>query len=231
MCGRYTLKTPVGDWLQQLFDFDLPPPSIAPRPRYNIAPTQSIVVLRQTEDGPREWSEVKWGLIPSWAKDARLASSMINARSESYTVKPAFRQAAKRRRCAVIADGYYEWHVGPGGKKQPYWLHRADERPFFFAGLWEYNSQVHPGHGIVSASILTTSMCDSLGHVHDRMPVTLRDQRALDDWLDVAQHPPESLTELITPAPDGFLEARLVSTLVNSPRNETPSCIAPLTTH
>jgi len=133
MCGRYSLTTPV-EGLRQVFGF-LERPNLAPR--YNVAPSQDIAAVRLGEDGERHFAQLRWGLIPSWAKEAKIGYKMINARAETVAEKPAFRAAFKKRRCLILADGFYEWQKQAAGPKQPYRIARRDGAAFAFAGLWE----------------------------------------------------------------------------------------------
>ena len=140
--------------------------------RYNIAPTQQVAVVRKTAELPqRHLVQLKWGLIPSWAKDAKMGARMINARGETVAEKPSFRAAFKRRRCLVLADGYYEWQKS-GSKKQPMYITLTNERPFAFAGLWEYWDGAGDGP-IESCTVMTTTSNDLTSNIHDRMPVIL----------------------------------------------------------
>jgi putative SOS response-associated peptidase YedK len=166
----------------------------------------------------------KWGLVPSWAKDAKIGNSLINARAESVAEKPAFRAAFRRRRCLVVADGFYEWQR-TGSKKQPYFIRLADDRPFAFAGLWEFWEG--PDHSALeTCALITTGANELMEPIHDRMPVILAPDD-YDRWLDPALQTPEQLQPLLRQFPSGAMVAYPVSTHVNSPRNEDPRCIAP----
>src|SRR5947209_13713856 len=166
MCGRFTLRTPK-ERIKREFQLKVEPFVEA---RYNIAPTQNVLAVRQSTDG-REAVELKWGLIPSWAKDASMGARLINARSETVTEKPSFREAFKRRRVIIPADGIYEWRRA-GGSKQPYFFHMRDDRVFGFAGLWD-KWRDEEGEVIESCTILTTEANEVFRAVHDRMPVIL----------------------------------------------------------
>lgn len=219
MCGRYTLRLTPSE-LAEFFDLFRQPEF---GPRYNIAPTQQVAVIRQS-DGNRELSEMRWGLIPSWAKDEKIGSRMINARSETAAEKPSFRAAFRRRRCLIPADGFFEWQKVEGGK-QPYLIGLLNDRPFAFAGLWE--RWEHPqGDAIESCTILTTTPNELLADIHDRMPVILSDD-AYDPWLDPTCDP-DALQELLTPYPPDELQMTPVSTVVNNPRNDVPECVEPV---
>src|SRR5437016_8151445 len=176
MCGRFTLKTPV-ERLSEKFQF----PEIIPlKPRYNIAPSQSVAVVRLLpDDSDRKLAMLRWGLIPAWIKDPTSGAQPINAKSETVAEKPMFREAFKRRRCLVPADGFYEWKR-EGGRKQPVYICMKDREPFAFAGLWEHWED-HDGQVIESCTLLTTEPNELLAQVHNRMPVIL-DQRDYDLW-------------------------------------------------
>ena len=213
MCGRFTQRTP-GARLAQEFQLDEVPPVEA---RYNIAPTQTVIGVRQTAAG-REAKFLKWGLIPSWAKDPSIGAKLINARSETVTEKPSFREAFKKRRCIIPADGFYEWQRTTG-RKQPYFFRmREEDRPFGFAGIWERWKD--EGGGVVeSCSILTTEANELLRPVHDRMPVILHPED-YQLWLDEDVRKQELRRELLCPFPAGEMVSYPVSTLINSPRNQ-----------
>ncbi len=222
MCGRFTL-TVSARVLAELFDV----PEIAEfAPRYNIAPTQQVLVVRAGDDGGgTEVVPIRWGLVPSWAKDLSIGSRMINARGETVASKPAFRSAVKHRRCLIPADGFFEWKK-LGTTKQPYLIRFADKRPLAFAGLWERWRQPD-SEPVDSCTIITTSPNDLLAEIHDRMPVILPpDQHG--EWLAPSRLPNERLSELLVPHPPDEMEAFPVSTHVNRPANDDPACIEPL---
>jgi putative SOS response-associated peptidase YedK len=200
-------------------------------PRYNIAPTQEVLVVRQG-DGRREPSMLRWGLVPSWAKGIASGPPMINARAESLAEKPMFRTAFRRRRCIIPADGFYEWQKSPDSgakaKKQPYYIHRPNGEPFGFAGLWETWKAAHRGADsleIESCTIVTTHANRVLEKLHDRMPVILH-QGDYDLWLDPAIDDPEKLEHLLAPSGDDELVADPVTTHVNRVANDDPQCVA-----
>ena len=198
---------------------DVPPLS----PRYNIAPTQPIpVVLETIEDKTRQFKLLHWGLIPSWAKDAKMGAKLINARAETVTEKPAFRSAFKKRRCLVLADGFYEWQQ-QNGKKQPFYFRLQDGQPFAFAGLWEHWEGAE-GEAIESCTILTTEANDLLQPIHDRMPVIL-DAKDYDRWLDPTVQKPDDLKSLLKPYRSQEMTLYPVSAKVNNPKYESPNCI------
>ncbi len=217
MCGRFTLLSRINALLQQFAIEDALP---EPPPRYNVAPSQDIPVIRQY-DGRRVLSPMRWGLIPAWAKDPKIGYTMINARSETAATKPAFRAAMKYRRCLIPADGFYEWKR-EGKAKQPYYIRRPDEQPFAFAGLWEGWDK---GEGpIESCTILTTSANDFMKPLHDRMPVILS-ANDYDLWLNPDERDPEKLAYLFEPVPNDELVMNPVNRIVNNARNEGPQCI------
>jgi putative SOS response-associated peptidase YedK len=221
MCGRFTLRASPVD-LTSLFGFAEVPPT---EPRYNIAPTQAVFAVRVDEDGKRAPVLLKWGLIPSWADDPKIGYKMINARSETAADKPAFRHAFRRKRCLIAASGFYEWQKTGTKQKQPYYIHRSDDKPFAFAGLWE---AWHKGEEPVeSCTILTTEANDLMRPLHDRMPVIL-DEKDFDHWLDPAMQEPKKLEPLLVPYSSTGLTAYPISTWANSPRNQGPQCIEPV---
>jgi putative SOS response-associated peptidase YedK len=194
-------------------------------PAYNIAPTQPVATVVVATPGlARELVWMHWGLVPSWAKDRSAGSRMINARAETVAQKPAYRAAFRRRRCLVLADGFYEWQR-LDGKKRPYFIHLHDDRPFAFAGLWEH-WQGAEGETLQSCALVTTEANALMRPIHDRMPVILPE----DDyarWLDPSLVAPESLLPLLRPYPSEAMEAYRVSTYVNSPTHDAPLCVQP----
>ena len=218
MCGRYTLIADLGD-LAQRFEFD--GGDFSYDPGYNIAPTESVLTVRNVEG--REAAFMKWGLIPFWAKDPKIGSRMINARAETVAEKPTFRNALKKRRCLVLADGYYEWEKTPVGKR-PYRIILKSGEPFAFAGLWE-TWRDPQGIVVPSCTIITTAANDFLAPIHDRMPVILpRESEGL--WLDPDTDDAAVLTGILTPHSDADMDAYEVSTMVNNARNVGPEVIA-----
>jgi putative SOS response-associated peptidase YedK len=183
--------------------------------RFNVAPTQAIPVVRQTDAG-RELAVVRWGLIPSWSKDPKSGPLLINARSETAAEKPAFRSAFKARRCLIPSDGFYEWKK-IGNKKQPYHFHLANGQLLAFAGLWERWKEIE------SCTILTTAANELSGQFHDRMPVILS-PNDYAEWLDPQAKEPR---KLLTPFPASDMAAVAVNPIVNNARNEGPDCIEP----
>lgn len=227
MCGRFTLAQ-SGEAIARTFHLTSPP---TVEPRYNIAPTQPVpVIVADPEDGQaHQFTYRYWGLIPSWSKDPTMGARMINARSETVTEKPSFRTAFQRRRCLVVADGFYEWQ-GTGKAKQPYFFYlgaAAETRPpFGFAGLWEHWESPE-GDWIDSCTILTTTANDVLSPVHDRMPVILAEP-AYDLWLDPAVQQSAELRSLLQPYPPETMSSYPVHPRVNHSKNEGSDCIQPL---
>jgi putative SOS response-associated peptidase YedK len=222
MCGRYTLTVP-GEQVAEMFDLAETPQL---EPRYNIAPTQQVPAIRvERPGGERRLSFFHWGLIPHWSKDPSIGNRMINARSETAAEKPSFRTPFKRRRCLVVADGFYEWKKRGSGPKQPYYVHLAGGDPFAFAGLWEHWRG--DGEEIESCTLLTTRPNELMKPLHDRMPVILP-SAAYDLWLDPSVDDREQLEELLQPYDPEPMEAYPVSTYVNRPGNQGARCIEPL---
>jgi putative SOS response-associated peptidase YedK len=219
MCGRFTLRTPARD-LVEVFEL-LREPELSPR--YNIAPTQNVAVIRQ-EGKHHELSLMRWGLVPAWSKDPKAGPPLINARSETIATKPSFRTAFKRRRCLIPADGFYEWQKRPDSRtKIPHYIRMAKNRVFAFAGLWE-TWHGKEGADVDSCTIVTTEANELMRPLHDRMPVILPEEQ-FADWLDPKNENVERLESLLRPYPPAEMIAFPISTLVNSPRNESPDCI------
>ncbi len=222
MCGRFTLSQTT-DVIAAAFQVSTMP---LLEPRYNISPTQAApVVFRLTNSPARQFTYMHWGLIPSWANDAKMGARLINARSETVAEKPSFRAAFKRRRCLVIADGFYEWQRLDRGK-QPFYIHLGDRQPFGFAGLWEH-WQSADGSEIKSCTILTTAPNELLSPIHNRMPVILNSDD-YDLWLDPDVSHPKQLQLLLRPYPPEAMTCYPVSSVVNSARHDRPECIHPI---
>jgi putative SOS response-associated peptidase YedK len=221
MCGRFALISET-EQVAELFEVENTAVPIPPAiPRYNIAPTQPVLAVRLDENGRRELTFFRWGLIPSWSKDMSVGSRLINARAETVTEKPSFRNAFKRRRCLIPADGFYEWQK-VNGKKQPLYIHGTDGRPLALAGLWEL-WQDPEGTRLQTCTILTTTPNELMASIHDRMPVIIEPED-FSMWLDPGQNPDDAL-HLLRPYPAEKMTAYPVSTAVNSPSNDTPECI------
>jgi len=193
-------------------------------PRYNIAPSQPVLVIPNR--GPRRLRPARWGLVPHWAADPAIGHRLINARAETLATRPAFRDAVALRRCLIPADGFYEWQRAGGRRTQPFYVRRRDGSPFAFAGLWDV-WRAPDGERIASCTIVTTDSNALLAPIHDRMPVIL-DEVAYDAWLDPRPRAAAALEGLLVPFAAAPLEAYPVSTLVNTPANDDPQCIAPL---
>ena len=221
MCGRFSLWVQFGDLLKAFPDFEFPE---ALPPRYNIAPTQQVAVV--PNDGEKEVRFFHWGLIPFWAKDAKIGSRMINARAESLAEKPTFRVPYRKRRCLILADGFYEWYKEPGSRfKTPMYIRLASGDPFAFAGLWDvWRPDENP---VYSCTIITTEPNELVGSIHNRMPAILP-RTAYDRWLEPEEQEPATLQELLAPYPGDEMIAYPVSRSVNSPGNDTPDCIVPV---
>jgi putative SOS response-associated peptidase YedK len=260
MCGRYASARKRIELLEEFgVQSDRVAQPLAPD--YNVAPTKAVysVMTRQPDDrdgtqrgvaptsqyrdsgagaGPgrdlpveRQLRVVRWGLVPFWAKDAKIGSRMINARAETVAEKPAFRRAFSQRRCLLPADGYYEWQQQDGGPKQPIYITRADGRPLAFAGLYELwrDASVPPDDPdawLWTTTVITTSAPDDLGHIHDRMPMVI-DRASWGEWLDPANRDVSDLRSLLAPAVVSGLTTYPVSTAVNSVRNNGPELIEP----
>ncbi len=225
MCGRYSITTPV-EALSRLFRFSGPLPNL--RPRYNVAPTQQVPIVRHApDDDLRELAQVRWGLIPFWAKDAKIGYSLINARAEGIDAKPSFCEAFKRgRRCLIPADGFYEW-AKDTKPKQPWRITLKDGGPFAFAGLWERWEKAPDGVSVESCTIITTAANALVAELHDRMPVILAPE-TYSAWLGEDSAAAPELLALLAPFPPDALRAFPVSTVVNSPKNDTPECVEPV---
>jgi putative SOS response-associated peptidase YedK len=222
MCGRYTQGKNQEQVTERipfdLLECDLPP-------RYNIAPTQLAPVLVNREK--RVLKEMRWGLIPFWAKDEAIGNQMINARAESLREKPAFRNPFKRRRCLVLADGFYEWQKVPGNpRKQPMRIRLRSEEPIVFGGLWEV-WQKPDGGEVESYTIITCEPNDLMRPIHNRMPVIVKPEH-YERWLDPQNENVEELARLLVPYRSDEMQAYPVSTKVNNPQFDDPSCIQPI---
>ena len=229
MCARFTLRVPLNLLIQQ-FLFDAQPQQLPPlRPRYNIAPTQNVAAVHVAEEqAQREFACFRWGLIPSWAKDEKISRTLINARAESVADKPSFRAAFKRRRCLVLADGYYEWKQ-EGQQKQPYHFHFHDNSPFAFAGLWEcWRGPDGNAAPLETCTIITTTANELAAPIHDRMPAILRPE-SYDAWLGLAPADAPALLSMLQPYQGADLVVGPVSTKVNRVQNDDPDCADPIT--
>ena len=223
MCGRYRLSRRA-EILASYFYAEYE--GMEWEARYNIAPTQTVPVIRQDASEPvRRASWMRWGLVPNWAKDVTVGASMINARSETAVEKPAFKELLQRRRCLIPADGFYEWQKN-GKSKQPYCFEMMEKEPFAFAGLWD--SWRAPDRAILeTCTILTTTPNQLLVDVHDRMPVILP-AATYDLWLDPGFQDAAAASEMLKPYDAGQMRRYAVSTRVNNVANDEPECSAPV---
>lgn len=223
MCGRFSLTANAAELQAAFPEFTLPHQI---QPRFNIAPSQPIAVI--PNDGRNTADFFVWGLIPSWAKEISIGSKLINARAETLSEKPSFRAAFRRRRCLILADGFYEWQKPPGNSKQPktpYFIHLEGHAPFGMAGLWEI-WQSPDGSEIRSCTIITTEPNALIAPLHSRMPVILP-RAAWQTWLNPAEQHPETLAPLLRPYPAGQMHAYPVSQRVNAPTYDAPDCLTP----
>ncbi len=250
MCGRYaTARDPVD--LVEEFDVERVAVEESLAPNYNVAPTDPVYAVleradKEQPDAPpqRQLRVVRWGLVPSWAKDPKIGSRLINARAETLAEKPAFRKAFATRRCLLPADGYYEWYsdddasdkpATKGGSKratkQPFFIHRSGGGILPMAGLYEFWRDPNAAEGsdpwLWSCTVITTEAADDVGRIHDRMPMLVEPQN-WNRWLDPRVDDPKDLSRLLVPAAPGRLAAYPVSTQVNDVRNNGPELIAPI---
>jgi len=217
MCGRFTFILPSRKKLQDQFAVTAIPENLASR--YNAAPSQNLPVI--TNEQPKNIVLYRWGLVPHWAKDIKIGYKMINARAETITEKPSFKNAFKKRRCLVLADGFYEWQKNKDGKI-PHRIMLKDKSPFGFAGLWE-SWKDDQGKELRSFTIITTESNALVKNFHDRMPVILSPEQK-NDWLDFDLQQ-EKLIKMLKPYPENKMTAYPVSSLVNSPKNDVPEVI------
>lgn len=212
MCGRFARKSDPKRLAKEFGVAEAPQAETS----YNVAPAQEILAVRESPDG-REMTFFEWGLVPHWAKDASVRVRLINARSETVAEKPSFREAFKKRRCIIPADGFYEWRR-EGGRKQPYFFRMRDERPFGFAGLWD-RWEVEGGESINSCTILTTEANEVLRPMHDRMPVILHPED-YGLWLEADARKLDLVKEMLRPYPAGEMIGHPVGSAINNPRNQ-----------
>lgn len=221
MCGRFTLTLSIAG-LQRYFNASA---ALALSPRYNIAPSQGVLVVRQQENKSRECVLLRWGLIPPWLKEENINAQWINARAETVDQKPLFRQAFQQRRCLIPASGFYEWKK-TGKGKQPYYICKKDQSPLAFAGLWEHWENLQ-GKVIESCTVLTTDANPLLQPIHNRMPVVLEPD-AFENWLTPDFQDTQALKALLHPDQAENLAVYPVSAKVNNPRHDDEECILPL---
>jgi putative SOS response-associated peptidase YedK len=221
MCGRFTL-TAETQVIQESFPWVEIPAGLGPR--FNIAPTQPVAVV--ANDGKNKLDFFTWGLVPSWAKDPSIGNRMINARAETLAEKPAFRAALRRRRCLILADGFFEWRQEPASKrKTPMYIRLQSGKPFALAGLWEFWHSAD-GSDILSCTIITTTPNELMESIHNRMPVILPPE-AYTLWLDPAEKKPEEISPLLRPYPAADMTAYPISVMVNDPKNDRPEIVQP----
>ena len=213
MCGRFVQFSDPEVYVESFHLEETPEFS----PRFNIAPTQPVLAIRQGSDAKRSVAALRWGLVPAWSKDPDSRYSMINARAETVHSKPAYRTVFRRRRCLIPSEGFYEWQAGGNGK-QPYFICMQDRRPFAMAGLWE-SLRDETGDILESCTIIVTEANPLIRPVHERMPVILP-AAAYATWLDPAQQDPAILLPLLRPYPEQAMHLHPVSKRVNSPRNQ-----------
>ena len=222
MCGRYAFFSPA-EAVRRVFGVREAP---ALAPRYNVAPTQPVAVVREASPGDRRLAMLHWGLIPSWAKERSIGNRMINARAETVAEKPSFKHAFRKRRCLVLADGFYEWKRTSAGKT-PMYIKLATGKPFAFAGLWESWNDPAGDESLESCTIVTTDAAASIAEIHNRMPVVLPTE-AFGPWLDPSVEDVAVLSRWLGPCDPSRLAAWPVSRRVNNPRHEGPDLIEPV---
>jgi putative SOS response-associated peptidase YedK len=220
MCGRFTLTILLAE-LERRFRIEEIMADMVPR--YNIAPTQNVAAILNKENSKRALTEMRWGLIPSWADDPKIGNRMINARAETLAEKPSFRQSLAKKRCLIPADGFYEWKKN-GKTKTPMRITLKNQEVFAFVGLWDTWNKNTKGETVNSCTIVTCEANSFMKPIHDRMPVILR-KEAEEDWLDMNIVDPAKLLKLLTPYPAKEMTAYAVSSMVNSPKYDGPECI------
>jgi putative SOS response-associated peptidase YedK len=224
MCGRFIQTTPSTALKER---FRIAQARAEAAPRYNIAPTDPVAVVR-LDEGQRVLELFRWGLVPEWAPSLREAPRLINARAESLSSKPAFRRLLPRQRCLVLADGFYEWGGSKAGKRQPYCVRLTEGGPFAFAGLfglWR-NPKAKDEPPLGTVTIVTCEPNGLIAPIHDRMPAILRGAEEEESWLDVTLTDPERLGRLLRPLPEEATDLYPVSSLVNDVKNQGPECMA-----
>lgn len=222
MCGRFERSISIDVIIR---NFRVNNASVEMAPSYNVAPSQDVLIIRVGDSGERLLESCKWGFLPSWAKEPAMAHKMINARAETIATKPAFRDAFRRNRCLVVADGFYEWEKREK-KKVPYYVRLKSGKPFGFAGLYNYWSSPE-GKSICTCTIITSDSNELIRPVHDRMPVIIQADKE-DLWLDPKVSDQGTLLELLKPCPSEDLEMHEISSKVNSPGYDEPDVISPI---
>jgi putative SOS response-associated peptidase YedK len=222
MCGRISFVVTAAreDYFQD-YSFEY-----VPENRYNIAPSEYVAAVRNTGENVVE--PLRWGLVPSWTKDVRMGYKMINARAETLAEKPAFRQPIKKKRCLILADGFYEWkHPRAGSSKIPYYVHMKNQEPFALAGLWDEWKPPDKDEPLRTCTVITTDPNEVVEELHNRMPVILN-RDAYNFWLDPGTHEAEEFKDILVPYPASEMEAYQVSTRVNKPGYDSPELIKPV---
>lgn len=225
MCGRFTLTIDVRQVAATIMSPQTVevPADLPSGPRYNIAPTQNVAAI--VNDGSLHFELLRWGLIPSWAKEESVGSRMINARAETLAEKPSFKRLLHGRRCLIVADGFYEWRQEPGAKsKTPQYITLKDHEPFAFAGLWD-SWRAPDGRQLRTCTIITTEPNELVASIHNRMPAILP-RAARDLWLDPTLKDEQALLPLLTAYNAAEMTARPVSRQVNDPRYDSAELIA-----
>jgi putative SOS response-associated peptidase YedK len=223
MCGRFAFYSPHEAVIRL---FGLPDDTPGIEPRYNVAPTTFIPAIREDVAATRRLAMLYWGLVPVWAKEKSIGARMINARAETLREKPAFRQAYRRRRALVVADGYYEWMKVSAREKQPYFIQPASGTPFAFGALWESWRDPATGEPLESCTLITTQAPKPIAHIHDRMPLIIP-AHAYPEWLDPANTDCDRLDRWLSPDHAGPMVARPVSRMVSNARNEGAQLLEP----
>ncbi|HEV2581867.1 MAG TPA: SOS response-associated peptidase [Ktedonobacteraceae bacterium] len=220
MCGRFALTVDLAD-IAKKFGVEPTTQAMHSAPRYNVAPTQPVAAVLR--NGETHLAELRWGLIPSWAKDESIGARMINARAETLTEKPSFKGLLRSKRCMILADGFFEWKQEPGGKT-PMFITMADGQPFAFAGLWD-SWKSPSGEPLRTCTIITTQPNELVATIHDRMPAILLPE-AYESWLDPSIKDEQLLSHWLAPYPAEAMMARPVSRLVNDPKNDRPEVLS-----
>lgn len=222
MCGRFSRSRPIKEYAEY-FEAE---PTEADSPSYNVCPTDDVLAVVAEPDESRHLTWLHWGLVPSWSQGPDSRYSMINARAETLSAKPAYRTAFREHRCLIVADGFYEWRKTPDGK-QPYFVHLRSGEPMAFAGLWDHWEAKDGSQHINSATIITTDANSLVAQFHDRMPAIIL-PGAINRWLDLSLQNPVQLATLLTPIDTELVEAWPVSRKVNSPANQGAELIEPV---
>jgi putative SOS response-associated peptidase YedK len=228
VCGRFVSTTPLTSLAEQLLVDEVRTDD--ERPNWNVTPRAEVAIVAETAEHARVLDRVRWGLVPSWAKDVKIGDRQINARAETIREKPAYRHAFKKKRCLIPVDGFYEWKVIPGQKaKQPVYIHRPGGELIVFAGVYElWRPKDEPDAAwLRSCAIITTAANATIAEVHNRMPVVLAPE-VHERWLDPDNQDVGSLVDLLVPAPDDLLRWYPISTAVNRPANNGPELLEPV---